>query len=91
MKINPVSTWLDGQEVFANEFVLSSSYDNLKNFATFSYNLYNDYENTMQNVLVSGRLQMEEADYILWDAAPNANEWAYNWALAKLNLTKETI
>jgi hypothetical protein len=86
MKIKAISTWQNGQEVLANEFVLSSSYDNLKNYAIFSYNLYNDSQNTMQDVLISGTLQMDEADYISWDAAINANEWAYNWAVAKLNL-----
>jgi len=86
MKIKAISTWQNGQEVLANEFVLSSSYDNLKNYATFSYNLYNDSQNTMQNVLINGSLQMDEADYISWDSAINANEWAYNWAAAKLNL-----
>ena len=32
--------------------------------------------------------QDEDGDWILdWDAAIDANEWAYNWAATQLNLT----
>jgi hypothetical protein len=36
--------------------------------------------------LVDGNLTMDGADYQTWDSSVSANEWAYNWALAKLNL-----
>jgi len=36
--------------------------------------------------LVDGNITMDGADYQTWDADPSANEAAYVWALAKLNL-----
>ena len=42
-------------------------------------------------VLVDGSLTLDGAEYQSWDSDPSANAWAYDWALAKLNLTKETI
>jgi hypothetical protein len=36
--------------------------------------------------LVEGNLTMSGEDYQTWDSSVSANEWAYNWALAKLNL-----
>jgi|LakMenEpi05Nov12_1017451.scaffolds.fasta_scaffold03074_2 hypothetical protein len=36
--------------------------------------------------LVDGNLTMDGADYQTWDADPSANEAAYVWSMAKLNL-----
>ena len=92
MKIKPVSTWQEGQEVLATEFVLTSSYDNLKDSANFSYSLYKDENVSFGNTpLVSGQLYMTNPEYDLWNDSPSINNDAYIWALEKLNLTKETI
>lgn len=93
--IQPVSSWQNGEEKEATQFVLSSSYDNLSTSATFQYQL-NEFISsptpptpmyTMYNTLVNGSLTISGQDYLDWDAASDANEWAYTWAAGKLNLT----
>ncbi len=92
MKIKPVSTWQNGQEVLATEFILTSSFDNLIDTANFNYSLYKDDNVSFGNTpLVTGQLQMTNPDYDLWNDSPSINNEAYTWALAKLNLTAETI
>ena len=93
--IQPVSSWQNGEEKEATQFVLSSSYDNLSTNATFQYQL-NEIVSvppappspiSMYNTLVNGSLTISGQDYLDWDAASDANEWAYTWAAGKLNLT----
>jgi hypothetical protein len=92
MKIKPVSTWQQGQEVLATEFVLLLTYDNLKDSASFSYSLYKEEVASMSNsALVTGQLTMTNPDYDLWNDSPTINNDAYTWALSKLNLIAETI
>lgn len=90
MKIKPVSTWQNGQEVFATDFVLQLTYDNLVDSASFQYVLSTN-ENAVdgQNRLVVGQLYMNNPDYDLWNDSPNINQDAYTWALSKLNLEKD--
>lgn len=45
-----------------------------------------DQFNTMVDVLTFGNLTLQGEEYQTWDADPSANEWAYNWAAAQLNL-----
>lgn len=93
--IQPVSSWQNGEEKEATQFVLTSSYDNLSTNANFQYQL-NEILSVppippspiaMYNTLVSGSLTISGQDYLDWDAASDANEWAYTWAAGKLNLT----
>jgi len=93
--IQPVSSWQNGEEKEATQFVLSSSYDNLSTSATFQYQL-NEIIPTptppptplpMYNTLVNGSLSISGQDYLDWDASSDANEWAYTWAATQLNLT----
>ena len=92
MKIKPVSTWQNGQEVFATDFVMQLNYDNLKDSANFQYALYSDEQVVDgRRQLVTGGLQMTNPDYDLWNDSSTINADAYTWALAKLNLTAETI
>lgn len=87
MKIKPISTWQNGQEVFATEFVLQSSFDNLKDNAIFIYSLYVTEDTSFGNSpLISGQIQMNNPDYDLWNDSPTINIDAYTWAAAKLNL-----
>jgi hypothetical protein len=92
--IQPVSSWQNGEEKQATVFVLTSSYDNLSTNATFQYQL-NEVISTptppaptlpMFNNLVNGTLNISGQDYLDWDVASDANEWAYNWAATQLNL-----
>lgn len=87
MKIKPISTWKNGQEIFGTEFTLRLSYDDLSTNALFYYQISTEQtEEIISNVLVDGNLTLDGADYQTWDADPSANAWAINWALAKLNL-----
>jgi hypothetical protein len=93
--IQPVSSWQNGEEKQATQFVLNSSFDNLSTTANFQYQLnevISDNPNLMYstNTLVSGSLTMSGQDYLDWDAATDANEWAYTWAAAQLKLTIST-
>lgn len=95
--IQPISSWQNGEEKQATVFVLTSNYDNLSTNANFQYQL-NEVVTTptpptpgpvypMYNALVNGSLSISGQDYLDWDAATDANEWAYNWAAAQLKLT----
>jgi hypothetical protein len=95
--IEPISSWQNGEEKEATVFVLTSSYDNLSTSANFNYQL-NEFIPTppnppippiapMYNTLVTGSLIISGQDYLDWDAATDANEWAYNWAASQLKLT----
>jgi hypothetical protein len=99
MKIQPVITWQNGEQKQANNFMLSSSWDNFLNSAYFDYQLQNvseiiipatetEPEQIVPNtdILVVGGLSISGQDYIDWDASPSANQWAYEWAAAQLNL-----
>lgn len=86
--IQPISSWQNGEEKQATVFVLNSSFDNLSTVANFQYQLSEILaEYNALNALVNGGLTMSGQDYLDWDAAVDANEWAYTWAAAQLKLT----
>ncbi len=88
MKISPISSWQNGQEKQGTEFDLRIINDNLSTSATFYYSISTEQtEESISQVLVDGNLTLDGADYQTWDSSVSANEWAYNWAAAKLNLT----
>ena len=92
--IQPVSSWQNGEEKEATVFVLTSTYDNLSTTANFQYQLNQLIPNPptpptpmpMYNTLVTGTLTMSGQDYLDWDAAVDANDWAYSWAATTLKL-----
>ena len=81
-KIEAISIWDNGQTKEGNKFQCYSTFDNFQNSATLYYAIYEDSQ-----MLVSGNLTLGGDDYQTWDSDPSANEWAYNWAAGKLNLT----
>ena len=93
--IEPISSWQNGEEKIATQFVLTSNYDNLSTNANFQYQL-NEIIPTpptpptpmypMYNQLVNGSLTISGQDYLDWDAAVDANDWAYTWAATQLKL-----
>ena len=92
MKIQAISSWQNGEEKLGTEFNLRSISDNLSTHASFYYSISTEQtEQVVSQVLVDGNIFLDGADYQTWDSDPSANAWAYDWALAKLNLTKETI
>ena len=92
--IEPISSWQNGEEKLATQFVLTSTYDNLSTTANFQYQLNELIPSPdpapptylMYNQLVSGSLSISGQDYLDWDAATDANDWIYTWAAAQLNL-----
>lgn len=87
MKIKPISSWKNGQEILGTEFTLRLSSDDLSTIAQFYYSISTEQtEEIVTQVLVDGNLTLDGVDYQSWDADPSANAWAYNWAIAKLNL-----
>lgn len=88
--IEPVPVWYQGQQHNANVFTLYSTSDNLLDAATFRYQLIEEIvvdEQTNSQTLLMGELSINGADYAQWDAEVDANQWIYNWAASKLNLT----
>ena len=89
--ITPVSVWYQGEQHNANVFTLYSTGDNLLDSATFKYQLIEEIivspEEINSQTLLIGELSINGADYELWDAEIDANDWIYNWAAGKLNLT----
>lgn len=90
-QIQPIATWFKGEEHQANVFNLYGTGDNLIDSATFQYQLIeliviSPEEQTSQTLIV-GELAINGEDYAQWDAEINANEWIYDWAADKLNLT----
>jgi hypothetical protein len=44
-------------------------------------------EEQFSQTLLIGELSISGQDYIDWDTSVSANDWIYNWAATKLNLT----
>jgi hypothetical protein len=110
MKIQAISSWINGQEKLGTIFNLYVVNDNLSTSATFYYSISSEEVGHLETKtvidpitgeevttdilvidayaekLVDGNLTMDGADYQTWDSDPSANEAAYVYALAKLNL-----
>lgn len=87
MKIQPISSWQNGQEVQGTEFNLTVINDNLSTAATFYFTITTDPETDIPtSTVANGNLTMDGEDYQTWDSSVSANEWAYNWAATQLNL-----
>jgi hypothetical protein len=88
-QIQPVQIWYQGEQREATVFNLISNYDNLKNTATFQYQLIEvivTTESENSNVLTINYLTINGVDYEQWDAEVDANAWIYQWAADQLNL-----
>lgn len=81
--IQPIDVWVDGSSQQATQLTLLITYDNLETEAVFQYSL-SDLGN---NLLISGRLPIEGADYQAWGQSTDANTDAYIYAANALNLT----
>ena len=79
VSINPVSIWSNGALKEATLLNLTCINDNLKDTATFYYQLMD----TGQTGLANGNLTMDGKAYEDWIG----NQYAYEWAAGQLNLT----
>ncbi len=82
-QIQPLTLWVNGQQVTATVFNLIIINDNLSNSATFYWQLLDSTEVKLQD----GNLTMGEPTYDQWGTQSDVNEWAYEWAATQLNLT----
>ena len=81
--IQPINVWVDGATQQATQLTLTIIFDNLDTEAVFNYVL-SDNDN---NALVTGRLPIEGTDYQTWGQSTDANNDAYVFAAAALNLS----
>jgi hypothetical protein len=91
MKIQPVTTWFNGEPQTASNFTLISINDNFTTTAVLYYELQKeivnvDTEAVSYKNLVTANLDISGQDYQDWSVEPDANTWIYNWAAGKLNL-----
>lgn len=90
MKIQPITTWFNGEPQTASNFTLISINDNFTSSAVLYYELQKeivDGDSVSYENLITANLDITGADYQEWSVEPDANTWIYNWAAAKLNLT----
>ena len=90
MKIQPITTWFNGEPQTASNFTLISINDNFTSSAVLYYELQKeivDGESVSYENLITANLDISGQDYQDWSAEPDANTWIYNWAANKLNLT----
>ena len=88
--IQPILAWYNGVETEGTVLSLQCNSDNLFNQASFNYSIFSTSEATtgqeygyLQATLVQGYLTMTGEDYQAWQT----NDYAFEWAAAKLNLT----
>ena len=90
MKIQPITTWFNGEPQTASNFTLRAIADDFTTSATLYYELQKeiiDGESVSYENLITANLDINGQDYKDWSATPDANTWIYNWAAGKLNLT----
>jgi hypothetical protein len=90
MKIQPITTWFNGEPQTASNFTLRSIADDFTSSATLYYELQKEIvneESVSYENLITANLDINGQDYQDWSVEPDANTWIYNWAAAKLNLT----
>ena len=90
-KIQPITTWFNGEPQTASNFTLRSIADDFTSSAVLYYELQKEvvtegsdsvsYEN-----LITATLDIAGQDYQDWSVEPDANTWIYNWAANKLKL-----
>lgn len=83
-KIESFKVWYNGQEIDASLFNLVVAGGILGRSAMFNYGLYSEIDNIPADLLQSGSLSMDGVDYENWG---NDDEYAWDWAAQKLNLT----
>jgi hypothetical protein len=82
-QIQPLTLWVNGQQVTATLFSLIIINDNLLDSATFYWQLLDANRFNLQD----GNLTMDAADYAVWSSTQDINQSAYDWAANKLNIT----
>ena len=84
--IQPQPIWVNGVIENATVFYLQSNSDNLKDSATFYFQLFKE-EDINIYALTSSTIVMTGSDYITYSTSSDSNEFAYSWAASYLGLT----
>jgi hypothetical protein len=84
--ITPQPIWIDGISKLASVIYSQVNTDNLKDTATFYFQLY---EQVDVNIipLVNGTITMSGNDYITYNSSIDANDYAWQWIANTLNVT----
>jgi hypothetical protein len=88
-KIQPITTWFNGEPQTASNFTLRSIADDFITSAVLYYELQKeivDGESVSYENLITANLDISGQDYQDWSVEPDANTWIYNWAANQLNL-----
>ena len=83
--IQPVQIWANGSLQTGNFIDAYIIHDNLKDSAQFYWGIYT--EESSENLLSQGNLNLTGEDYLLWDTSNDINQAAYDWICFQLGLT----
>jgi hypothetical protein len=84
--ITPQPIWIDGILKQASVIYSQVNSDNLKDTATFYFQLYEQVEHNIVP-LVNGKIDMTGSDYITYNSSNDANAYAWEWIATTLNVT----
>lgn len=84
--ITPQPIWINGVSKKASVIYSQVNSDNLTNEAIFYFQLYQEVDVNIVP-LVNGTVTMTGADYITYNNATDANDYAWTWIATQLNLT----
>jgi hypothetical protein len=88
--IEPVNVWVNGEVKIANKFQLAIVSDNLKDSATFYYQLLKVIEENdefvSQEQLTQGNVSVSGQEYLDWSNSEDVNNDAFVLVAEKLNL-----
>jgi hypothetical protein len=84
--ITPQPIWIDGISKLASVIFSQVNSDNLKDTATFYFQLYEQVDVNIVP-LVNGKIDMTGNDYITYNSSNDANAYAWKWIATTLNVT----
>ena len=84
--ITPQPIWIDGISKLASVIFSQVNSDNLKDTATFYFQLYQEVDVNIVP-LVNGKIDMTGSDYITYNSSNDANAYAWEWIATTLGLT----
>jgi len=84
--ITPQPIWIDGISKLATVIFSQVNTDNLKDSATFYFQLYQQIDVNIVP-LVNGTINMTGIDYTTYNSSSDANAYAWDWIATTLNVT----
>ena len=84
--INPQPIWIDGISKLATVIYSQVNSDNMKDTATFYFQLYEQVEHNIVP-LVNGKIDMSGSSYTAYNSSSDANAYAWQWIATTLGLT----